>query len=957
MRGIIKYSMIAISTLLIFFFTSFLVLGDPVSLDSYAADDLFVELVDNKADIGGGYATYKLRIPESYKSIQLGGGNALTAVFDLYKGNGVNYYEYYALRGVPYSYNVTDYQTVCSNYTVENVTESENLIEVERCENVESGWHWNNYTSEEWVLLKSGDTFDVGKEYLVKLVAHWDVHLGEQSIEWFPELTSDSRKVRQDKWAWWNASFNYCRDLIVSDGQANYPAYVNVTDITNMMSDRSDVRFVNATCKNGGSELSFFIRDNSANWFTADVLLDGTQNISIYYNNASIVPSASDYVSTWGSLIHYTPTDENTGTTVYDKVNVNGLINGTADTRGYAAGRRGYAQNFSRVDIDYVNFSDSNSVSTTNAFTIEAWVKLSQEVPVEGEYWVFSKKNTGLVGEYVTSINENEKMRADITSNGGGSWCGELLGNTSLAIGEWYLVDYVYNTTHLFVYLNGTLDAPPKACSKVMMSTFAINYEGAMQASNTHYFDGLIDEVKMYNTSLNASEISNHYASIEPTFSLGIEHAYYSTPLWQNQGQNTSLILSGETVYLYAQGYDDTALDWAWLETNETGSWENKTALDMGDASETWVWSNFTWQNESVENMTVGWRIYYNSTWGNENVTDIMAFNVTLVNITFNITSGEDGSQLTNVNIYCNDSWNASGVSSPYSHGFVPGGYSCTFVKEFYFNETIDFIADNDKNVDVVMSLTGFLSIEEHEWLEAIYDCVIDGDCSLYNLLLDINETTAKTWSQFKRTDQSIVTFENVTSPNVTNTTNLTIDYVVNVPIKEGYGVVEGLQGYDDYLPIRINYWFLDESNTTCYNQGDQTGVESPYCEPLTVQTVGQIDTEVEFTVDLRPDLPEGVYNIVRSIEIDPENVWIDYGQEIIGKISVLASGEAVASLRHTEGVSEEITDVSEAKEPVLEEVTEPSTGFSILTAPNISLIMSIVTFCLVAYLVVTRMH
>jgi hypothetical protein len=67
-------------------------------------------------------------------------------------------------------------------------------------------------------------------------------------------------------------------------------------------------------------------------------------------------------------------------------------------------------------------------------------------------------------------------------------------------------------------------------------------------------------------------------------------------------------------------------------------------------------------------------------------------------------------------------------------------------------------------------------------------------------------------------------------------TTNLTIDYTVNVPIKEGYGVVEGLQGYDDFLPIRINYWFLDETNTTCYNQGDQTGVESPYCEPLTVQ-------------------------------------------------------------------------------------------------------------------------
>jgi hypothetical protein len=443
------------------------------------------------------------------------------------------------------------------------------------------------------------------------------------------------------------------------------------------------------------------------------------------------------------------------------------------------------------------------------------------------------------------------------------------------------------------------------------------------------------------------------------SYAQSSEESKLIPPMWQNQGQNASVIMSGEAVKLYAQGYDDVALEWTWLETNETGTWKNKTYIDMGDTSKSWVWSNFTWQNSSLEDMIVGWRIYYNDSFGNENMTDIMTFAI-LVNITFNITSGEDGSQLNNINIYCNNSWSANEVSSPYSHGFVLGSYSCNFEKEYYFDKIITFAADNGKIVDVIMSLTGFLSNEEHDWLSAIYDCVVDGDCTIYNLLLDINETTTKTWSHFKRTDQSIVTFENMTDYVMSNTTNLTIDYIVSVPMKDGYGVVEGIQGYDDFLPIRISYWFLDETNMTCYNQDEKPlGVESPFCNPLTVQTVGQINTSVDFTVDLRPNLPEGEYTIVRSIEIDPESVWIDYGQEIIGKIKVMSSGKAFANLRYmgTEDTfkSEDILKAVEEPAPKSKDVESVTGLASLLTTSNISLAMSLLTLCLVAYLAVTR--
>ena len=261
------------------------------------------------------------------------------------------------------------------------------------------------------------------------------------------------------------------------------------------------------------------------------------------------------------------------------------------------------------------------------------------------------------------------------------------------------------------------------------------------------------------------------------------------------------------------------------------------------------------------------------------------------------------------------------------------------------------------------------LTIQEHDWLKAIYDCVIDGDCTLYNMIQNVTETTAKIWNQYKRTDQSIVTGEAVTSSVVNDTSNLTIAYNVSIPKKEGYGVVEGIQGYDDFLPIKLSYWFLDETNTTCYNQGNKsTGVEGPYCNALTVTTVGQIEMSIDFTVDIRPELPAGNYTIVRSIEIDPENVWIDYGQERIGKVEVLSLGERLVSLRYEELDEEDMVELEETHEETetqsigetpeisidhvpTRETKSPTGLFAWFTQTNITLATSLITLFLVCYM------
>ena len=266
--------------------------------------------------------------------------------------------------------------------------------------------------------------------------------------------------------------------------------------------------------------------------------------------------------------------------------------------------------------------------------------------------------------------------------------------------------------------------------------------------------------------------------------------------------------------------------------------------------------------------------------------------------ITFNVTDSFSNASLDNVLINCNQTgFNQLGdTTNTYGpYGFSPGTYSGEFARDNYYNKTITFTADVDKTVNALVSARAQITAEEHTWLEGIYNCVVLGDCSLYNLMVEINQTTLQInqtvnniWQNTKPTDQSVIINETITNKVVNSTKNLTIDYSVNIPIKAGYTL-------GTYLPVRIGFWFLNISNNvTCFNQGDRpTGVTSPYCQPLITEVVGPMGGQVNFTVNLRPNVTLANYTIKRIVDIDPNNVWINYGQEAIGIMEVKENSDS----------------------------------------------------------------
>jgi hypothetical protein len=64
-----------------------------------------------------------------------------------------------------------------------------------------------------------------------------------------------------------------------------------------------------------------------------------------------------------------------------------------------------------------------------------------------------------------------------------------------------------------------------------------------------------------------------------------------TAPIWQNQAQEKTTVWPGGSIWLRADGKDETALNFAWLSTNETGVWENQTRGN---------WWNSAWQYSKV---------------------------------------------------------------------------------------------------------------------------------------------------------------------------------------------------------------------------------------------------------------------------------------------------------------------------------------------------------------------
>jgi glucose/arabinose dehydrogenase/PKD repeat protein len=188
--------------------------------------------------------------------------------------------------------------------------------------------------------------------------------------------------------------------------------------------------------------------------------------------------------------------EETSGTTATDvsPFKNNGTINGPVST---TSGKFGRALSFDGTN-DRVDVPDAASLDLTNGMTLEAWVK-----PTTNSGW-----RTAILKERGT----NDLVYALYGSNGAKPQVEAYTGTENSAaatsatpLGAWSHLAATYDGTNLRFYVNGAL-VTTKATSGSMPNTANPLRIGG-NAIWGEYFSGLIDEVRVYNRALSASEI------------------------------------------------------------------------------------------------------------------------------------------------------------------------------------------------------------------------------------------------------------------------------------------------------------------------------------------------------------------------------------------------------------------------------------------------------------------
>jgi hypothetical protein len=198
-------------------------------------------------------------------------------------------------------------------------------------------------------------------------------------------------------------------------------------------------------------------------------------------------------------LVGWWKFDETEGTTAKDSSgnNRNGTLIGNAK---WAQGKIGGA-----VELDgkssFVQITDKSAFNIAGQITIACWANirsLSAEYPAivtkgDGSWRLSLSQNQR---KFHASVNDWQKVTAD--------------GSTEVAANEWHHVAAVYNNEEMRIYVDGKLDAAKPWKGGIAVNDFDVLI-GENAERKGRFFDGLIDDVRMYNYALKESDIMALY--------------------------------------------------------------------------------------------------------------------------------------------------------------------------------------------------------------------------------------------------------------------------------------------------------------------------------------------------------------------------------------------------------------------------------------------------------------
>lgn len=152
----------------------------------------------------------------------------------------------------------------------------------------------------------------------------------------------------------------------------------------------------------------------------------------------------------------------------------------------------------------YIDDGDHSGLDITGDFTFVCRFRLASG----GQGHLCAKSDGGTQQSWEIYVSGSSKLTFELTPDGSSTTA--AVGATTLGTSTWYTVACVYDGTDMRIYLNGVLDSnggsnPASYSSGIYDGTadFAI---GARSDASS-FFDGLIDDCRIYNVAKSASEV------------------------------------------------------------------------------------------------------------------------------------------------------------------------------------------------------------------------------------------------------------------------------------------------------------------------------------------------------------------------------------------------------------------------------------------------------------------
>ncbi|MCX5644781.1 MAG: tetratricopeptide repeat protein [Phycisphaerae bacterium] len=156
---------------------------------------------------------------------------------------------------------------------------------------------------------------------------------------------------------------------------------------------------------------------------------------------------------------------------------------------------------------DCLEVADESAFDATAGVTVAAWIKANaldkpwQAIVTKGEgAWRIQRNNE-------TSTLEFACTGVRIP---GGNEYGSLLGNKAITLGEWHHIAGVYDGKKMYIYVDGVLDTSQEASGPIGTddNPVLIGENGQFPG---RFWNGLIDEVRVYNFGLPEAQIQQLY--------------------------------------------------------------------------------------------------------------------------------------------------------------------------------------------------------------------------------------------------------------------------------------------------------------------------------------------------------------------------------------------------------------------------------------------------------------